>query len=68
MNICWELCWCTVYATRARALAEDAFFHPSIMSISYASIEHYFAIYMVSILLQTCVSFPNFYDGAHNFL
>ncbi|CAL4972568.1 unnamed protein product [Urochloa decumbens] len=33
-------------ATRARALAEDAFFHPSIMSISYASIEHYFAIYM----------------------
>ncbi|EES01925.1 GPI transamidase component PIG-S [Sorghum bicolor] len=35
-----------VYATRARALAEDAFFHPSIMSISYASVEHYFAIYM----------------------
>ncbi|CAO1940635.1 unnamed protein product [Urochloa humidicola] len=30
-----------VSATRARALAEDAFFHPSIMSISYASIEHY---------------------------
>ncbi|VAH83177.1 unnamed protein product [Triticum turgidum subsp. durum] len=35
-----------VSATRARALAEDAFFHPSIMSISYASVEHYFAIYM----------------------
>ncbi|XP_066308211.1 uncharacterized protein [Miscanthus floridulus] len=35
-----------VSATRARALAEDAFSHPSIMSISYASIEHYFAIYM----------------------
>ncbi|CAO2172457.1 unnamed protein product [Urochloa humidicola] len=35
-----------VSATRARALAEDAFFHPSIMSISYASIEHYFAVYM----------------------
>ncbi|OEL37400.1 GPI transamidase component PIG-S [Dichanthelium oligosanthes] len=35
-----------ISATRARALAEDAFFHPSIMSISYASIEHYFAIYM----------------------
>jgi len=35
-----------VSATSARALAEDAFFHPSIMSISYASIEHYFAIYM----------------------
>ncbi|KAJ4748579.1 GPI transamidase component PIG-S [Rhynchospora pubera] len=31
---------------RARALAEDAFFHPSIMSISYSSMEHYFAIYM----------------------
>uniref|UniRef100_A0A0D9YIW1 GPI transamidase component PIG-S n=1 Tax=Oryza glumipatula TaxID=40148 RepID=A0A0D9YIW1_9ORYZ len=35
-----------ISATRARALAEDAFFHPSVMSISYASIEHYFAIYM----------------------
>ncbi|KAK1669036.1 hypothetical protein QYE76_057195 [Lolium multiflorum] len=35
-----------VSATRARALAEDAFFHPSISSISYASVEHYFAIYM----------------------
>ncbi|OAY84457.1 GPI transamidase component PIG-S [Ananas comosus] len=33
-------------STKARALAEDAFFHPSIMSISYSSIEHYFAIYM----------------------
>ncbi|CAD5195760.1 unnamed protein product [Musa acuminata subsp. malaccensis] len=31
---------------KAKALAEDAFFHPSIMSISYSSIEHYFAIYM----------------------
>ncbi|XP_078441219.1 GPI transamidase component PIG-S-like protein [Wolffia australiana] len=31
---------------RARELAEDAFFHPSIMSISYSSLEHYFAIYM----------------------
>jgi hypothetical protein len=37
---------------RARALAEEAFFHPSVMSISYASIEHYFAIYMVSTLLD----------------
>lgn len=35
-----------VSARRARALAEDAFFHPSVMSISYASVEHYFAIYM----------------------
>lgn len=31
---------------QARSLAEDAFFHPSIMSISYSSLEHYFAIYM----------------------
>lgn len=31
---------------RARSLAEDAFFHPSITSISYSSLEHYFAIYM----------------------
>ncbi|KAG6515893.1 hypothetical protein ZIOFF_026327 [Zingiber officinale] len=31
---------------QAKVLAEDAFFHPSIMSISYSSIEHYFAIYM----------------------
>ncbi|XP_058097494.1 uncharacterized protein LOC131242696 isoform X2 [Magnolia sinica] len=35
-----------VSSRRARALAEDAFFHPSIMSLSYSSIEHYFAIYM----------------------
>lgn len=35
-----------VSSRKARALAEDAFFHPSIMSISYSSIEHYFAIYM----------------------
>ncbi|WOL04423.1 GPI transamidase component PIG-S [Canna indica] len=31
---------------QAKALAENAFFHPSIMSISYSSTEHYFAIYM----------------------
>ncbi|KAJ4968184.1 hypothetical protein NE237_014885 [Protea cynaroides] len=30
---------------QARTLAEDAFFHPSIMSISYYSFEHFFAIY-----------------------
>ncbi|KAL5982784.1 hypothetical protein ACLOJK_016860 [Asimina triloba] len=35
-----------VSSRQARALAEDAFFHPSIMSLSYSSIEHYFAIYM----------------------
>ncbi|CAL0302784.1 unnamed protein product [Lupinus luteus] len=29
----------------SRSLAEDAFFHPSIMSISYYSFEHCFAIY-----------------------
>ncbi|KAF6166394.1 hypothetical protein GIB67_034945 [Kingdonia uniflora] len=33
---------------QARALAEDAFFHPSIMSISYYSFEHCFAIYSFS--------------------
>ncbi|OVA14889.1 ABC transporter [Macleaya cordata] len=34
-----------VSSRQARALAEDAFFHPSIMSISYYSFEHCFAIY-----------------------
>ncbi|XP_047310229.1 GPI transamidase component PIG-S [Impatiens glandulifera] len=29
----------------ARSLAEDAFFHPSIMSVSYFSFEHCFAVY-----------------------
>lgn len=35
----------TVLSRQARALAEDAFFHPSIMSVSYYSFEHCFAIY-----------------------
>eukprot|EP00268_Persea_americana_P027691 TRINITY_DN2700_c0_g1_i3.p1 TRINITY_DN2700_c0_g1~~TRINITY_DN2700_c0_g1_i3.p1 ORF type:complete len:257 (-),score=51.55 TRINITY_DN2700_c0_g1_i3:424-1194(-) len=35
-----------VSSREAMALAEDAFFHPSIMSLSYFSIEHYLAIYM----------------------
>ncbi|OMO95846.1 Phosphatidylinositol-glycan biosynthesis class S protein [Corchorus olitorius] len=30
---------------QARSLAEDAFFHPSIMSVSYYSFEHCFAVY-----------------------
>ncbi|KAI3845422.1 hypothetical protein MKW92_024388 [Papaver armeniacum] len=34
-----------VSSRQARALAEDAFFHPSIMSISYYSFEHCFAVY-----------------------
>ncbi|KAH9728775.1 GPI transamidase component PIG-S-like protein [Citrus sinensis] len=34
-----------VSSGQARSLAEDAFFHPSIMSISYYSFEHCFAIY-----------------------
>ncbi|MED6185942.1 hypothetical protein PIB30_061993 [Stylosanthes scabra] len=34
-----------VSSRQARSLAEDAFFHPSIMSISYYSFEHCFAIY-----------------------
>lgn len=32
---------------QARSLAEDAFFHSSIMSISYYSFEHCFAVYSV---------------------
>lgn len=35
-----------VSSRQASSLAEDAFFHSSIMSISYSSTEHYFAIYM----------------------
>nr|KYP63456.1 GPI transamidase component PIG-S [Cajanus cajan] len=34
-----------VSSRQSRSLAEDAFFHPSIMSISYYSFEHCFAIY-----------------------
>lgn len=34
-----------VSSRQSRALAEDAFFHPSIMSISYYSFEHCFAVY-----------------------
>ncbi|KAL5562126.1 hypothetical protein UlMin_031873 [Ulmus minor] len=34
-----------VSSRQARSLAEDAFFHPSIMSVSYYSYEHCFAVY-----------------------
>ncbi|XP_010247099.1 PREDICTED: GPI transamidase component PIG-S [Nelumbo nucifera] len=34
-----------VSSRQSRVLAEDAFFHPSIMSVSYYSFEHCFAIY-----------------------
>lgn len=34
-----------VSSRQARSLAENAFFHPSIMSISYYSFEHCFAVY-----------------------
>ncbi|XP_060180303.1 uncharacterized protein LOC132610067 [Lycium barbarum] len=34
-----------VYSRKARALAEDAFYHPSMMSVSYYSFEHCFAVY-----------------------
>jgi hypothetical protein len=37
----------SVSSRHSRSLAEDAFFHPSIMSISYYSFEHCFAIYSV---------------------
>ncbi|XP_071716122.1 uncharacterized protein [Rutidosis leptorrhynchoides] len=34
-----------VSSKHARSLAEDAFFHPSVMSVSYYSFEHMFAVY-----------------------
>ncbi|XP_024026404.1 GPI transamidase component PIG-S [Morus notabilis] len=34
-----------VASRQARSLAEDAFYHPSIMSVSYYSFEHCFAVY-----------------------
>ncbi|KAG6593005.1 GPI transamidase component PIG-S [Cucurbita argyrosperma subsp. argyrosperma] len=34
-----------ISSRQARSLAEDAFFHPSIMSVSYFSFEHCFAVY-----------------------
>ncbi|KAK3021629.1 hypothetical protein RJ639_046353 [Escallonia herrerae] len=34
-----------VSSRQARSLAEDAFYHPSIMSVSYYSFEHCFAVY-----------------------
>jgi len=37
----------SVSSRQARSLAEDAFFHPSIMSVSYYSFEHCFAVYSV---------------------
>ncbi|GAV70714.1 PIG-S domain-containing protein [Cephalotus follicularis] len=37
---------CSAVSSRqARSLAEDAFYHPSIMSVSYYSFEHCFAVY-----------------------
>ena len=36
----------------ARSLAEDAFFHPSVMSVSYYSFEHMFAVYSVSSFIK----------------
>ncbi|MQL79107.1 hypothetical protein Taro_011528 [Colocasia esculenta] len=47
-----------VSSREARALAEDAFSHPSIMSISYSSVEHYFAIYMVAIFRTGIAACP----------
>ncbi|XP_039122245.1 GPI transamidase component PIG-S [Dioscorea cayenensis subsp. rotundata] len=48
-----------VSSRNARALAEDAFYHPSIMSISYSSFEHTIAIYMpffVPVSLQVLIA------------
>ena len=36
-------------ARKARALAEEAFFQPSIMSHLYLPLEHHFAIYAVMV-------------------
>lgn len=50
---CCLLPTCDIYlflavsSRQSRSLAEDAFFHSSIMSISYYSFEHCFAIYSV---------------------
>ncbi|KAJ4828837.1 hypothetical protein Tsubulata_010490 [Turnera subulata] len=41
-----------VSSRHARSLAEDAFFHPSIMSVSYYSFEHCFAVYSQSVMIQ----------------
>ncbi|CAK9156886.1 unnamed protein product [Ilex paraguariensis] len=35
----------SVYSRQARSFAEDAFYHPSMMSVSYFSFEHCFAVY-----------------------
>ncbi|KAL3531098.1 hypothetical protein ACH5RR_010420 [Cinchona calisaya] len=35
----------SVCSRQARSLAEDAFYHPSMMSVSYYSFEHCFAVY-----------------------
>lgn len=34
-----------VSSRQSRSLAEDAFYHPSMMSVSYYSFEHCFAVY-----------------------
>lgn len=46
-------------ARKARALAEEAFFQPSIMSLLYLPLEHHFAIYtpfFVPVLLHTVLA------------
>ncbi|CAN8260181.1 unnamed protein product [Cochlearia groenlandica] len=39
----------------ARSLAENAFFHPSIMSVSFFSYQHCLSVYTVSFLVSTTV-------------
>lgn len=49
-----------VYSRQARSLAEDAFYHPSIMSVSYYSFEHCFAVYspfFLPVALQVTLAF-----------
>ncbi|XP_050913007.1 uncharacterized protein LOC127127773 isoform X2 [Lathyrus oleraceus] len=45
-----------VSSRQSRTLAEDAFFHPSIMSISYYSFEHCFAIYSIMFTFWTFIT------------
>ena len=47
----WCVCLFPDAARKARALAEEAFFQPSIMSHLYLPLEHHFAIYAVNDLI-----------------
>lgn len=46
-QIPYLLSFASVSSRQARSFAEDAFYHPSMMSVSYYSFEHCFAVYSV---------------------